>query len=255
MTWSLLVVVPARNEEQLIGRCVESVQSAIAATAQGLRSTRLVIVADRCDDRTVAVARRTAADASKHSNGHDHRTVIVSTSATSVGDARATGAESGRELLSGTHPETIWLANTDADTVVPATWIDDQLRWATAGFHAVAGTVDVDTFTDYPPGHAQRFHRHYTALLPAGDDDHSHVHAANMGIRLDAYLSVGGWAKLPRSEDRDLWMRLVAGGYRTRSPASLRVLTSGRKHNRIENGFADSLVALLPDESESTSAA
>ena len=36
----------------------------------------------------------------------------------------------------------MWIANTDADTVVPPTWLTTQLRWADSGHDVVIGTVE-----------------------------------------------------------------------------------------------------------------
>ena len=244
--WSVSIVVPARNEEQLIGRCIASVLQTLATSTRQLHASRLVIVADRCHDDTVGAAHRAATITPNLF--HEHRNVMVTTTACGVGHARGIGTKYAMATLPGISPSRVWIANTDADSEVPETWIEDQLRWADAGYHGVAGTVEVDSFADFPRGIESRFHRRYTALLPTGDDDHGHVHAANMGVRLDAYLAAGGWAPLLRSEDRDLWTRLSATGHRTRSPAALRVLTSGRKQNRIVDGFAASLVALQTAE-------
>ena len=67
----------------------------------------------------------------------------------SAGGARAAGvraylARHDRAL------ESTWLASTDADTVVPETWIDHQLGLARLGVAGVAGIVAVDSFADHP---------------------------------------------------------------------------------------------------------
>ena len=37
------------------------------------------------------------------------------------------------------------------------------------------------------------------------DGTHAHVHGANLGIRADAYLDVGGWSDASLAEDHCLW--------------------------------------------------
>ena len=60
-----------------------------------------------------------------------------------------------RELLrltSGSDPSAIWLATTDADTVVPPGWLRRQLGYADAGWDVVLGAVTI-TDSDHHPAH------------------------------------------------------------------------------------------------------
>ena len=115
-----------------------------------------------------------------------------------------------------------------------------QLLFAEEGVEAVAGIISVDTFSEHGPAVEKRFYSTY-AIDP--DGRHSHVHGANLGIRADAYLRVGGWANLATAEDHDLWNRLVMTASSLVSAAALRVTTSGRRTGRAPNGFADALAA------------
>ena len=81
---------------------------------------------------------------------------------------------------------------------------------------------------------------HYTV----GSDSHVHVHGANLGVRADAYMSVGGFPSIALAEDHALWRALTAGGFRCRSSVALSVSTSGRLVGRARGGFADNLRAL-----------
>ena len=95
----------------------------------------------------------------------------------SAGGARAAGvraylARHDRAL------ESTWLASTDADTVVPETWIDHQLGLARLGVAGVAGIVAVDSFTDHPAHVPARWAGLYDGPL---DDPHPHIHGANLG--------------------------------------------------------------------------
>ncbi|WP_375342621.1 glycosyltransferase, partial [Clavibacter lycopersici] len=54
---AVTVVIPARDEEELVGRCLASVGVAAArARVAGVR-VRVILVADDCRDRTAEVAR------------------------------------------------------------------------------------------------------------------------------------------------------------------------------------------------------
>ena len=104
----LLVVVPARDEEALIGRCLGAIGEAVRAVRASRPDLDLgvVVVADRCLDRTADIA----AGAGAH---------VVRTDVGCVGAARRLGVEAGVALLRGVPAEQTWVASTDADTRVP----------------------------------------------------------------------------------------------------------------------------------------
>jgi hypothetical protein len=221
------VIVPAHDEEDRIAACVGSIRRSVAAVTAVRVEARIVVVADRCGDATV---RRAGERLGREGS-------VVAVQAGSAGAARATGAA----IAIGGHRgplHHLWLANTDADTTVPRAWLDHQLRLARLGVAAVAGTVVVDSFADHPPHVPEEWHARYDgpAHLP-----HPHVHGANLGVRADAYAAVGGWPTRSSGEDHGLWDAVRAAGYRSASPRSLVVTTSGRAVSRARGGFADGL--------------
>jgi hypothetical protein len=134
----------------------------------------------------------------------------------------------------------VWLANTDADCVVPPSWLSDQIDFAAAGIEAVAGVVAVDSFDEHGPEVPARFRASYSIYA---DGTHPHIHGANLGVMADRYVHVGGWADLKTAEDHDLWGRLTRTGARLLSSAHLQVITSGRRIGRAPSGFAGALMA------------
>jgi hypothetical protein len=65
------------------------------------------------------------------------------------------------------------------------------------------------------------------------------VHGANLGIRGDAYLSLGGWPPVATGEDVALAGRARASGHlRITRTASIPVLTSVRMRGRAPEGFS-----------------
>lgn len=76
-------------------------------------------------------------------------------------------------------------------------------------------------------------------------DGHPHVHGANLGIRGDAYLGLGGWRPLATGEDTELAARAAQAGHPgiTRT-ASIPVVTSIRRAGRAPSGFSSYLRAL-----------
>jgi glycosyltransferase involved in cell wall biosynthesis len=226
--WQVAVLIPARNEELLLARCLESVIRAIHTLPATVRAT-IVLVSDCSTDRTAEIG---------YSLIGRHGTVLH-TCAGTVGTARALAASYA--IAKTTAPlSNLWLANTDADCVVPYGWLRDQIDHAASGIEAVAGIVAVDSFEEHGREVPARFHASYSIHA---DGTHPHIHGANLGVRADRYGEVGGWADLKTAEDHDLWGRLRRTGVRQLSCARLQVVTSGRRVGRAPNGFAGALAS------------
>jgi glycosyltransferase involved in cell wall biosynthesis len=224
----IAILIPARDEERLLPRCIASVLRA-QAMLPSCFTTDIVVIVDSSKDRTLEIATALLAGAG----------IVLTTQAGAVGVARALAAQAALQRYKG-DPETCWLANTDADCEVPDNWLVDQIMFARAGVHAIAGIVDVDEFSEHRSHVARRFRETY---LTHADGTHPHVHGANIGLRADVYLRVGGWASLETAEDHDLWNRLSCSGCTQRSIARLKVITSGRRIGRAPHGFAEALAA------------
>jgi glycosyltransferase involved in cell wall biosynthesis len=226
--WHIGVAIPARNEEDLLPRCLNSILEAKAKLC-GLATVDIVAVADSSTDRTLEIAMTMLQSVGR----------TLSINAGVVGIARSVAANL---LLQGYHGcrSRYWIANTDADCIVPRTWLVDQLGLARTGVEAIAGTVSVDSFDEHGPEVPLRFKSTYV-IEP--DGSHPHVHGANLGVRADAYVRVGGWKPLETAEDHDLWGRLLLIGARRQSTSRIEVQTSGRRVGRAPHGFADALAA------------
>ncbi|MBA3283296.1 MAG: glycosyltransferase [Acidimicrobiia bacterium] len=231
--WSIGVVIPAHDEAATIGACIANVRRSLGAAT--FADAAVVVVADRCRDRT--------ADAARTALGADG--TVIDTTAGNVGTARRVGT--GRVLHDlrrrrrGLRHDHTWLLATDADTLVPVDWVRSHLCLAEAGATGVAGIVHVDTFAEHHASVADAFTRTYAFH---DDGSHPHVHGANLGVRADAYLSVGGWPELDTAEDHALWSRLRNDGWPTVSSIEARVTTSGRLVGRAPEGFAGHLGSL-----------
>ncbi|MCU1396354.1 MAG: hypothetical protein JWM34_4782 [Ilumatobacteraceae bacterium] len=230
----IVVGVPACNEEQLVERSIRSILAAADAVAS--RATvRVVVACDDCVDETVAiVARMAVAD--------DRLDVIVGTWR-SAGACRSAAIEAGLQFagLARHDDANVWIATTDADTVVPEDWLVEHLGSWAVGDHAIAGIVQLLADDALTAAVATSFRANYAV----GADTHSHVHGANLGVRADAYRSVGGFPSITLSEDHALWRALLAAGFRCRSSVALWVSTSGRLVSRAPGGFADTLAGAL----------
>lgn len=231
------VIVPARDEQDLIAASIASINRARRALDRSVTSS-CVIVADSCSDRTVEIAR----SASRSGPPVE----ILEVHAGNVGTARRRGTSASLARLD-VESSSIWLANTDADTIVPEDWLSTQVRLATRGAEAVAGIVALSP-DDTSSVLLDRFRAAYRSHP---DGTHAHVHGANFGLRADVYVAAGGWAPLATGEEHDLLARL--GDVRIERTIALRVQTSARHVGRAPSGFADDLAAHLVDTGASAS--
>lgn len=218
-----LVVVPAHNEEGNITRCLRALK---AAARDAAVPVEILVVCDACRDNTENLV--TA-----------ENVPILRTAAGSVGVARRSGIE--KLLRHEKNPCHVWIANTDADSIVPQSWLRDQLALAQLGADAVAGMVSLtrtgrsDLFGAFEAQYRQRVGR---------SGMHPHVHGANLGVRASAYLDVGGFPPLSNHEDVLLVRALQQAGYDVTSPGWLTVETSARLIGRCDQGFAADLSRL-----------
>jgi glycosyltransferase involved in cell wall biosynthesis len=227
-----LVVVPARDEEELLPACLASLRRAAGHPELAGLSVRIAVVLDSCSDRSGDVAAPLLRA----------RDTLIEQRAGNVGIARGLGIDSLLTEEAGRPLSTIWVANTDADSRVPFDWLARQVRLANAGADAVAGTIVVDDWHEHPAQSAPIFADRYAREIePAG---HHHVHGANLGVRASTYRQIGGGPPLPLAEDHALVHALERAGATIARPATLRVVTSGRRESRARGGFSDFLRAL-----------
>ncbi len=220
------VVVPARDEEDWLPACLTALD---AARTQLLRTVPRVLVSvtvvlDRCTDRSASAARSVPGIA------------VLTGTFGSVGAARDAGVRFAL-ARSRSLPARTWVANTDADTLVPRNWLVRHQQLG--GDHdLVLGTVRPTVTAD----NTERLQLWSNAYVP--DDGHHHVHGANLGIRGSTYLKVGGFGSLVQDEDVDLVTRTKAAGGAWIASGSIAVTTSSRTTGRVPAGFSTYLRGL-----------
>lgn len=222
---AVAVVVPARNEAAVIGDCLRAIAVARLPVVRTGVPVVVVVVADSCGDQTADIARAAGI----------HVQVLQ---AGSVGAARAAGCAYALQVLAGVRRHALWLASTDADSVVPRDWISAQLSAASAGYDAVAGLVSLGATPS--PSAARRWDQAYAASR-RGTWLHERVHGANLGVRADAYCRAGGFDDVAAHEDVRLVRRLQAAGCPVAWPERPVVSTSGRLRGRAAHGVAADL--------------
>jgi hypothetical protein len=188
----------------------------------------LVVVADACRDLTAQVARQ-------------HGASVVTVGAGNVGAARAAGVREVLHKARDLDPADVWLATTDADSIVSAGWLCQQARYASQDWGAVVGTIQVADWSEYHPATRALFSERYDGQTGS----HPHVHGANLGLSVaSAYLRVGGFPAKPTAEDHAFVSALTASGYRVLHTRALPVVTSGRREARAPTGFSRYLAEL-----------
>lgn len=232
---AVAILVPVRNEEVLLPRLIASIESSVAAASE-LRPDlgwMTVFALDGCTDESECIVRN-AGYPSIHSP------------AAGVGAARRAAAALAMNGFVARDIGSLWLANTDADSVVPWNWLIHQVDLAEAGADLVIGSVrpflddlDVERRLAW-----QSTHRRGQAL--------GHVHGANLGIRASSYIAAGGFEAVTEHEDVDLVERAVANGAEPVASDAHAVLTSGRLVGRTAGGYAGYLREQLLPLAETT---
>lgn len=229
---AIAVVIPARDEEVLLPAALESVGAAAEHASVGSVRVLTVVVADCCTDATAAVSSAAGA-------------LVVPVRYRNVGRARAAGVRAALSAL-GDAPGGVWIASTDADSMVRPDWLAYQAARAAEGWDAVVGTVTVD---HWPPDRADlavRYHQLYEMSRPSAGRPwhHPHVHGANLGVSSRAYAAAGGFPAVPLHEDRLLVAALKSAGARILRTADSPVITSARRTPRAQGGLGDHLIDL-----------
>lgn len=210
----IAAIVPAHNEERLIGPCLQALQVAAQHCALANEAVVIIVALDRCSDATAAICQRFGVQ-------------VVRVEAGCVGVARALACD--HALAQGAR----WIGCTDADSRVPADWLVKQVQ---CGASAFCGVVTVDDWQDYAPSVQQAF-----VAAEQAREGHLHVHGANMGFSASAYRDSGGFLPLMTGEDVALIAAIQSSGARVARLATPQVITSARRHARAVHGFSDFL--------------
>ncbi|WGL51407.1 glycosyltransferase family A protein [Nocardioides sp. BP30] len=224
----LHVIVPVHDEEHLLPRCLAAIGRAVEEVRRRPRAPAVdvTVVLDACTDDSALVARRAGV-----------RTVRIA--AREVGQARAAGVADAVARVGGGPPTAIWIANTDADSCVPASWLTAQLDLARDGFELMVGRVRPDRSELADEVVSLWWRRHRAPVrMP--------VHGANLGFSLAAYQRAGGYPAVGEHEDVALVRAAIDAGCRW-TQAGPWVSTSGRLHGRVAGGFAGYLRTLAAE--------
>jgi glycosyltransferase involved in cell wall biosynthesis len=177
------VVIPAYNEEQYLGRCLQALR------AQSYPASRfeIIVVDNGSTDATADIARRFGAR-------------VVSEPRKGVARARQTGFEAARSEI---------IASTDADTTVPVFW----LARIAAHFEADPDLGAVYGPVYWPDGRpVEKLALSYPAtwvLWASNRLGRSLWWGSNFAVRREVFYAAGGFpVDWPSGEDTDLSLRV-----------------------------------------------
>jgi glucosyl-3-phosphoglycerate synthase len=232
-----IVVVPARDEEGLIGACLTALsrQHGIDRDAYGV-----ILVLDDCRDQTELIARRVAAARGLHLE-------LLRGAGEGSGAARALGMDRAHRRLIAAGRNAALIATTDADSLVAPDWLAAQLAAVRSGAEAIGGQVLLEESSANELNRAtiekrtRELERRLARVTGRGERQHPHFAGASIGVTAAAYGKAGGMRPLRSLEDEDFGRRLEEVGVPVQRLDGVRVTTSARTDGRAERGLAADL--------------
>jgi glucosyl-3-phosphoglycerate synthase len=235
------VVVPARNEQDLIASALRSLA---AQTGIEPYEYEVLLVLDDCTDATEERARQVA---------DDHpllRLHLLDGPGLGSGHARRVGMDAACERLIGQgRPEGL-VASTDADTTVAPDWLSVQLDAVRRGARAIGGRIELG------PGslseaavrwHSERGRSRHQKLLSdpdrLGTTEHWQFSGASLALTAETYARVGGLEPRAALEDEGLEQVLREERIPIDRLLAVRATTSSRLDGRAGQGLAHDLAA------------
>lgn len=245
----VVVTIPAHNEENLIGNCIESlaVQRTIFGKKIDLSEFEILILCHNCTDSTYEMSLKT------WSRFPDLNLTVLEICRPDVNNVGAVRRILMRIASSRIYHGQGYIAMTDADTLVHPFWISNIIGYIGSGYGLICGRIDLDT--DGISDRAKRIlaqKAHYEELrtllndsiFPIKEDPlprHGDNAGPNMAVRADVYDRVGGIAPLGFCEDIAFYDEIIWGGFKVRHCPLTIVTTSGRTEPRAPWGFGAQL--------------
>ena len=237
------VVVPARDEEDLIRSCLEAIATQERVSHE---EYEVLVILDGCTDET---EERASHVGDVHPSLQLH---FLDGPGQGSGPARRVGMDAACDrLLQVGRPEGL-IACTDADTVVAPDWLAAQLRAVSEGARAIGGRIELADDGSLPESvwrrHAQEGRLRHERLLsdpnPAGETQHWQFSGTSMALTAAVYTQVGGLEPLTTLEDEHLERALRHHHIPIHRLLSVRVTTSPRLEGRVTRGLSYDLARI-----------
>jgi len=237
----IVIAVPVKNEEERITRCLD------AFLGQSQPADQIILLLNNCTDNTAA----TCAAYARRSGSIQIIACELPASVASAGEARRL-ALNAAAMTRGAGV----ILTTDADAAVPPSWVEDNLRWISAGAELVCGQAVIDAQeARLIPDRLHADHQAETDCLARNDQidalinrdpidvwpRHQQNSGASIAMTLDILRRSGGPPRVAASEDRALIERARRVDGRIRHAPEIFVTVSGRLEGRATGGMAETI--------------
>lgn len=244
----VVVAIPVRNEECCLPACLAALSS------QTRPADAILLLLNNCDDGSLEISQRARAQFSRI-----HRIHIVEQH---LNEAQASAGEARRRAFEHALPlagDGVILT-TDADTVVPETWIADNLTELENGADCVCGMAIIRHETDSVHRPRLAFDDMRERLLLSLQDEiaalvdpdpydpwprHQQHSGASIAVAAPMLRRAGGAPRVATGEDRALVARLAQYDARIRHAPHIQVTVSGRLKGRAAGGMAETIMRRL----------
>lgn len=257
----ICVVVPVRNESQLLEKCLLSLANQADLQGQPLDSNRyeIILLANNCTDDSVTIAQRFS---DQHPSLRLHIIEqLLPPSKAYIGHVRQTLMDEAYHRLASLGLADLMgkrgiIASTDSDSIVSCNWIAATLLEISRGADAVGGRIVADTTSckaldpkvrmRYLLG--DRYHQLIAELesyLNPNPNDcwprHTQHYGASLAVTAQMYYQAGGMPNVRTPEDVAFYRALLRVGAQFRHSPLVHVTTSARQTVRTAGGFAEQL--------------
>ena len=255
------VIVPVRNEEELLESCLIALANQVDLQGRSLAFNRyeVILLANNCTDDSVPIARTFAR---RHPGFQLHIIDrVLPPSQAYIGRVRQMLMDEAYYRLAGLGLAGVGgkrgvIASTDGDTQVSSVWIAATLLELSQGVDAVGGRIIADAIgcEALAPQVKMRYlwgdcyHQSIVELesyIDANPHDrwprHAQHYGASLAVTAQMYRKAGGLPAVRTPEDVAFYRALLRVGARFRHSPLVRVTTSARQTVRTEGGFAAQL--------------
>jgi hypothetical protein len=253
------IAMPARDEADRIAKAVNAIlaQGRLDGAPLDPDAYELLVFANGCSDETAAVVERCAAAAPQHAV-YVVRAGAGAPESRHVGAARRAVMDAAAARMSASATVQRAILTTDADSVVAADWVAQNLaalRTADAvGGRIVADPLERAALPDVVRAEldAKTAYEFAVACLESAVDPlpwdpwprHWQRCGPSLALRVDTYVRAGGLPPHERLEDLGLYQALLAVDARFRHSIRSRVVTSLRVAGRVAGGFGSEVAAM-----------